>query len=313
MKQYMAKAIALAAHLVSRTGYLFLPVRVIALVSIWTAATASWANPAPDLNPGSTDWQLVESFDNIQLFTKEIPGSGVEAFKAEAIIDASPASIFAVIANPHSCAQWVDGCIESKAMGGISFNNRTGYALNRLPWPFRNRQVVVNITQQLAQYDQGIRIEIVMATSQEAALPDTSKAVTIKRSYSRYIIESMGRFDALDTPETANDYENRNLEISPLNTPPSKLTWLQHTEPAGSLPDWLVNQKVTELPSLSIPRLGELAKSSPYAGAKLVLDRKGNLIDIKMADNSLVSRHYQQNLDSAKDNSSLNRPEAKSP
>ena len=313
MKQYMAKAIALAAHPVSRTGYLFLPVRLIALVSIWMAAISSWANPAPDLNPSSTDWQLVESGDNIQLFTKEIPGSGVEAFKAEAVIEASPASIFAVIANPQSCSQWVDGCIMSKAMGGTSFNDRIGYALNRLPWPFRDRQVVVNITQQLVDSDSGRRIEVIMSTSQDVALPDTSKAITIKRSYSHYIIEALGQPEPANAFESTNNENNERPDTGPLNAPPTKLTWLQHTEPAGALPDWIVNQKVTDLPSLSIPRLGELAKSAPYAGAKLVLDPKGKLVDVEMPDNSLVSQHYEQDSDTANDKASLSRSEAKSP
>lgn len=225
------------------------------------------ASNAPEWEPYSTD-------NALRLWTMPISGSDIRAFKAEQVLDASLASIFAVIANPFSCPDWVDGCISSKPLGGASFNQRIGYALNRLPWPFRNRQVVVQIQNEYLSKatepsrPNGAQLNITMVTTQTAALPDTRDAISIKDSYSRYQLE------ALEDGRT-------------------KLTWIQHTEPGGALPDWLVNQKITDLPEKSIPRLEQLARKAPYDTAELVLDNNEKLVDIKFEQGDYLSKRYK--------------------
>lgn len=226
---------------------------------------ASQAAGEPPLSPHSGQWILTEQSGKVSIYTQDHNQSGFAAFKAEAILDQPIAALFAVIADPASCPHWVDGCLQSKSAGGDSFTNRMGYALNYLPWPFSNRDIVLNIKTR-GQKTPGT-IEIIMRSATDSGIPEQDGIVRIEHAYTLYYLEP----------------------ISPQRT---RLTWIQHVDPAGSLPAWLVNNKVIELPAKSIPKLEELASDSRYEDAQLVFDPMGQLTNVRLNNGVLISALY---------------------
>lgn len=239
---------------------------ILLLVLPWLPAKAI---SSPDLAPGNTDWSLQYSADKLQVFTRPEQNSDVESFMAESRLNAPLASILAVIADPSTCPGWVDGCIKSLSLGGKNFNDRFGYALNHIPWPFKNRDVVVRITTNgiPANESSGVQVSIEMKTSPDNPNFEQADTLRIEHSQARYILE--------ETTSSTTSF-----------------TWLQHTEPAGALPAWLVNTKLIDLPRNSIPKLEQMASQDKYRNAKLIWNSTSELIDVQLATGQRVSTLY---------------------
>ncbi|MFT7186301.1 MAG: hypothetical protein ACI84K_001699 [Pseudohongiellaceae bacterium] len=210
------------------------------------------------LNEQSQEWQQSDVYKNTTIYTRDVKGSNFNAFKAVAIIDQSIESIFAVISDPTSCPLWVDNCIESSSyinhqQEKPQFKNRYGYALNHLPWPFKNRDIIVNIVT-LNNPDTN-EITITMS-SDEKLISKTDGAVHITDSHAKYTLR-------------------------PMKKNQTEFIWMQHTEPAGELPAWLVNSMIIDLPLNSISKLQKVAKQKKYQDAMIEFDSQKQIQGLK--------------------------------
>lgn len=213
------------------------------------------------LNELSQDWQQVEAHKNITIYTRHYKDSNFAAFKALAKINRSIESIFAVISDPTSCPLWVDNCIESynylkHHQEKIQFKNRYGYALNHLPWPFKDRDLIVNIV--TSNNPDTNEITITMSSDKDL-IGDNDEAIHITDSHTKYILR-------------------------PINKNQTEFVWMQHTEPAGELPAWLVNSMIISLPLKSISNLENIAKLKKYQDAMIEFDSQKKIQGLKFRD-----------------------------
>lgn len=229
--------------------------RVSALTTLLLATIASAMVSAavmaelPDEN--AEDWSLRKETDNIQVFTIDQPGSSFQAFKAIALLDVPIENLMAVMVNPQSCVEWVHNCSESYAFGDGSFHDRYAYSVNDMPWPVTDRDYVIRIRTR-GDRNNG---EIVMDLN---AVPDQ------REEESDYV-----RVDKSDTlyrfiPEGDQ----------------TRMIWLQHTNPNGSIPGWLVNTLLVDIPIRSIEQLERVARWERYQNHDLVYDDDGKLKDV---------------------------------
>jgi len=206
--------------------------------------SAPWKN-APAFSIASERWNRVDDASNLQIYTAPYGESDFSAFKAHALLNQPLASVLAVISDPSSCPGWVDGCLDSGNLEVDNFNKRVAYALNALPWPFKNREVIVNIQTESDSQTGEIVISMFTQTSLNERIPllrdDT---VRIEHSHAQYLLRKR---DAVTT----------------------ELIWMQHTEPSGILPAWLVNSLIIDLPKNSIRQLETLAGESRYQDATI--------------------------------------------
>jgi START domain len=216
-----------------------------------------FAETSTTLDENASAWQLSKTENNVQVYTQPYSDSKFEAFKAISILNQSIESIFAVLSDPPSCPLWVDNCVKSNAYkkNGIEstdLSDRYGYSLNKLPWPFKNRDLIVHIltsNRMLASSNDGIdKQEITISMSSDGPPKDDSnKIVHITDSQTVYILRSI----------TKNQTE---------------LVWMQHTEPGGKLPSWLVNTMIVNLPVKSIRALEKTAGLQKYQQAEIKYD-----------------------------------------
>ncbi|MEC7816328.1 MAG: START domain-containing protein [Pseudomonadota bacterium] len=218
---------------------------------IITPAGLSASEPAPLPPEQSEHWSLQTEVDNIRIYTMDQPGSGFQAFKAEALLGVSLEQLMAVMANPESCEEWVHNCVESYAFGSGDFQDRYAYSVNDMPWPVTDRDYVLRIQTEGSADSR----EIIMHLN---AVPDMraefDSRVRVDRSNTLY------RF----VPEGEH----------------TRMTWIQHTEPNGSLPGWLVNNLVVDIPVKSIQALESVAQAKHYQGFTLEWDDNGELAGI---------------------------------
>lgn len=223
---------------------------VLLMATLAAAAVTGTAQAElPDEN--AEGWSLRKETDNIRVFTTDQPGSSFKAFKAEAILDVPIENLMAVMVNPHSCVEWVHNCSESYAFGDGTFDDRYAYSVNDMPWPVTDRDYVIRIRTRGHQ-DSG---EIVMDLN---AIPDQ------RADESDYV-----RVDKSDTLYRFIPQGDQ-----------TRMIWVQHTEPNGSIPGWLVNTLLVDIPIRSMEQLERVARKERYQNHELVYDQDGRLTDV---------------------------------
>ncbi|AOY88570.1 lipid-binding protein [Marinobacter salinus] len=221
------------------------------LVTALAAANARAELPAED----AEGWSLHKEEENIRVYTIDQDQSSFKAFKAVALLDVPIGNLMAVMVNPRSCVEWVYNCTESYAFGKGSFHDRYAYSVNDMPWPVTDRDYVLRIR----TYGDETSGEIIMdlnATPNQRA--ENDNRVRVDRSDTLY------RF----IPEGDQ----------------TRMIWVQHTDPNGALPGWLVNSLLVDIPVRSLQALEKVAATEPYQGFRLVYDADGHLIDVRLSD-----------------------------
>ncbi len=222
------------------------------LVTVLAATTVKAELPAES----DDGWKLREEVGSIRVYTTDKDDSSFKAFKAVALLDAPIENLMAVMVNPKSCIEWVLNCSESYGFGRGSFNDRYAYSVNDLPWPVTDRDYVLHIR----TYGDKASGEIVMnldATPNKRA--EISSRIRVNRSGTLY------RF----IPEGNK----------------TRMIWVQHTDPNGALPGWLVNSLLVDIPVKSLQALEQVAAKEQYQGFELVYDANNQLVDVRPSGN----------------------------
>ncbi|MEE2763807.1 MAG: START domain-containing protein [Pseudomonadota bacterium] len=199
-------------------------------------------------------WRLRKEADNIRVFTIDQDQSSFKAFKAEALLDAPIENLMAVMINPQSCVEWVHNCTESYAFGTGDFHDRYAYSVNDMPWPVTDRDYVLRI-QTRGDRSTGEVVMDLNATPNQRAEFDTRVRVDHSDTHYRFI------------PEGSK----------------TRMIWLQHTDPNGALPGWLVNSLLVDIPIRSLQALEQVAAKPRYQDFELVYDPEGRLMDVRQS------------------------------
>lgn len=221
---------------------------LMAAVVSTIAAGAAQAG-LPDEN--AEGWSLRKETDNIRVFTIDQPDSSFQAFKAEAILDVPIENLMAVMINPQSCVEWVHNCSESYAFGDGNFHDRYAYSVNDMPWPVTDRDYVLRIRTHGEKSDG----EVVMNLN---AIPDRRE-------------EEDGHI-RVDKSDTLYRFIPEGDQ--------TRMIWVQHTEPNGSIPGWLVNTLLVDIPIRSMEQLERVARWERYQNHELVYDSSGQLKNV---------------------------------
>ncbi|KAA1172052.1 lipid-binding protein [Marinobacter salinexigens] len=229
---------------------------ICATVLIVVLAILAAANAKAELPAENADgWELRKEDGNIRVYTIEQQDSSFKAFKAVAVLDTPLETLMAVMINPRSCVEWVLNCSESYAFGKGNFSDRYAYSVNDMPWPVTDRDYVLHIRTQ-GNRASGVVIMELNATPNQRA--ESSNRVRVDRSDTLYRFEAKGE--------------------------KTRMVWIQHTDPNGALPGWLVNSLLIDIPIKSIQSLERVAKEDQYQGFGLVYDESGTLIDVQPSD-----------------------------
>lgn len=220
---------------------------VATTVLLLTSGLAFAELPAED----SESWSLRKETDQIQVYTSDQPDSSFQAFKAVAVLDVPIENLMAVMINPKSCVQWVHNCSESYAFGSGDFYERYAYSVNDMPWPVTDRDYVLRIRTHGHQADREIMMDL-------SAIPDR------RDEDDDYI-----RVDKSDTLYRFIPEDDQ-----------TRMIWVQHTEPNGSIPGWLVNTLLVDIPIRSMEQLERVAQWDRYQNYELVYDEQGQLKDV---------------------------------
>ncbi|MDI9246169.1 START domain-containing protein [Marinobacter sp. CHS3-4] len=238
------------------------PVAKLAVRVAVTALLALFMPVAAAELPTENDkgWDLRKETDSIQVYTIDQPNSSFQAFKAVAMLDTSIENLMAVMINPKSCVEWVHNCSESYAFGDGDFRDRYAYSINDMPWPVADRDYVLRIRTHGSESEGDIIMDL--------------NAVPQRRD----VNEDYVRVDRSDTL----------YRFTPMGDQ-TRMVWIQHTEPNGSIPGWLVNSLLVDIPIKSMEELERVARKDRYQNYTLVYDDDGHLTAVVPASSNAQS------------------------
>ncbi|MGO1461228.1 MAG: START domain-containing protein [Marinobacter sp.] len=218
------------------------------LVTVLATTTARAELPAEE----SEAWSLREESGATRIYTMDQDDSSFQVFKAETLLDAPIEAVMAIMADPASCMEWVLNCSASYSVGKGDFNDRYVYSVNDMPWPVTDRDYVLHIRTQGDETSGEITMKMSATPDKRAK---NSNRVRVDRSSTFYRL----------IPEDGK----------------TRMIWLQHTDPNGSLPGWLVNTLLVDIPMSSMEALERLSGLERYQGFQLIYNQDGQLIDVR--------------------------------
>jgi len=208
--------------------------------------------PNSFINSKDPGWKLQKDENDIKVYFKEVEGSNVKAFMGKKVMSASVSSILKVMKDVNTCGEWIRGCIKAIDLEGSTFEETYQYGINDLPWPANDRDFVNQIITSNNPETGDVTISL---KAVEGRIP-LSDNVRLKKMYIQYT-------------------------LSPISENETSVTWVQHTEPGGNIPNWLVNMLLIDIPYYSLTRLEGMAKKPEYRSAQIIHDKDRYIRNVK--------------------------------
>lgn len=194
------------------------------LSHVWLGLALSWLLGQP-LAAQSDDWQLAKTENDIEVYTRKVPGEPLKAFRVVTTFDARAEDILAVITDADQGDQWQDRCTESRLLEQQDADHYLAYVRIDTPWPLQDRDLVVRVVvKRLADRT------VVQMTNAPSAYPEQADLVRMPGYQGRWVLipQAGGRTRVISEGQTS---------------------------PGGSIPDWLANAAVIDSPLATMSNL----------------------------------------------------------
>lgn len=186
-------------------------------------------------------WELKKEKNGVKVFTRSIEGSNFKEFKSVGVHSGSISSLISVLQDDSNFCNWFPDCKEFKLLKKPSRLERYQYMVVKAPFPVNNRDTIQHTV-----------------LNQDPV----TKTVTINLSASPEIIP--------EVPGTVRVPKSKGVwKFTPLDNNQVEVLFQLHSDPGGSLPEWVANIFVTETPLKAVINLIKLAAEDKYANNKI--------------------------------------------
>lgn len=182
-----------------------------------------------EVNFTALDWKKKVNENNLTIFTAEVPGYQIKAFKAVSTYEASMAQMVAVITDMNHFTEWMEGALEAHVIKRFNNKSQACYYVNDIPFPLKERDGVIVQTIRHID-DKTISIDL---TPQNELAEKRDKYTRVNHFLGNWILKEV---------------EEGKVE----------LTYQIHLDPAGMIPDWVVNLMITNTPKKTLKKLHEV-------------------------------------------------------
>lgn len=215
-------------------------------------------------NAIANDWQLIKNEDGIQIATRPYTGSAIKQFKASIRLNASLATVLAVLDDENEFPRWVHQCSEATILKTHSFAERYGYEKINLPFPVKDRIIITHSLLQQDPHTKAVTITMNAAPQYCHKQPQNSNT----------FCKQINASTAIMIPKASGTYK-----LTPVaNKNAVDLIWQQHSEAGGTLPKWLINALLSDTPYYTLQGLKRMVQHEKYKNAKLVYDKTQRII-----------------------------------
>jgi hypothetical protein len=186
-------------------------------------------------------WVLSKETSGLKVYLRDAQNSNVKEVKIETTFDASMSTIVAVLKDVPAYPDWIYECISAKRMEASTQTSSTYYCKVDFPWPLDDRDFIAK--SKLSQ----------------------------NKSNGRVYIEVKGLPDYMPNNDGVVRIEDLsiNYEFIPLSNGKVKMNYELHSDPAGSIPSWLVNMVIDNGPINTIKGMRKMMEQPKYKNAQL--------------------------------------------
>jgi hypothetical protein len=177
------------------------------------------------------EWKVIEEERGITVSRREQPGCGLPGFRGKGPVRGGVLQILALMLDSDSVEEWAYGVDEAKLIKRVSANQDLIYLYSDIPWPVRDRDMIVRRTVSVVKPGQEFHIEL---TCEPKAVPEVSGAVRVKKCHSGF------HLTRLDANSTEVDYD-------------------MTLDPAGFLPKWASSYVAKHVPFKTLVALEDRA------------------------------------------------------
>lgn len=189
------------------------------------------------------EWQLEkdDAKTGIKVYTRVVEGSPLKEFKGVAKVDSSLMGIVALIDDRQVGPEWIQDNKLLETVEKPSATEVVSYMVTAAPWPVKDRDATVysKMTQDLESKEIHIALQ----------------AVTDKRP------EVKGRVRITELKGF--------WHLKPIDANSTVVTYQVHANPAGSLPEWLINSLVVNMPYHTLKNMQTKVQEEKYQKTQL--------------------------------------------
>jgi hypothetical protein len=209
----------------NNTSILIFTTIVLAVILAFAPAT----NKASLTSP-STEWKLSKNSNNVKVFTRQPEGSKIKEFKAVITVTSSLQSLENLIENASAYPKWQSNIASAKIVKQISKTEQYIYYTTDVPWPITDRDAVV--------YSEKVKSADGTITYNLMSKPDY---VEEKKDFIR-IKNAKGMWQFAP--------QGNKVEV----------TYQFYGDPAGTIPDWLINLFIVDGPYTTMLNLKKIVE-----------------------------------------------------
>ncbi|MBL4673252.1 MAG: hypothetical protein JKX81_13425 [Arenicella sp.] len=191
------------------------------------------------------DWQEKKNKQGIVIFTSSVKDSSFKAVRGVMTVNASIASLVALVEDMPACSDWAALCKESRIEERISVTESYVYVYNDVPFPVSDRDVYAHVVWTKDPETQRVTMT---STATAGGTPKTG-AVRIKDAVSQWHF-------------TTNEDGTTKVEN------------FAHINPNGPTPAWVTNMMLVDSPFKTMKNMRKIVESGSYADAKVPLLEK---------------------------------------
>jgi hypothetical protein len=187
----------------------------------------------------ASDWEKVKDRKGVQVYSKEIPGSKIVAFRGIGTIDAPIENVVSVIHDTSRIKEWMSDMAETVVLERKSELEKVEYNRTTAPWPLWDREFVYWVKVEIKNDAKEVHINMGPGNNNHPNIPKREKTVRGTLHSSKYIVKSLG--------------PNKTELLVEINA-----------DPSGSVPKWVVNLFQSVWPSDTIDGIRKLATEPNY-------------------------------------------------
>jgi len=165
----------------------------------------------------AVEWQLHSNREGVEVFTAEVPGQNLKAFRGIAVVDAPMDKVLAVLGDLQRMPSWF---YQMRSAQLISGNERKGqvYIVIAGLWPVSDRDAVIDVDTQLMN-----DAVMIQSVGKPKAKPIESCCVRIPSLQSSW-------------------------RVSSVNPRQTQVVFTTQSHPGGVIPLWLANRVAVDMP-----------------------------------------------------------------
>lgn len=183
----------------------------------------------------SYDWKEKRNKKGIAISTSSVEGSPFKAVRGKMIVQASVASLYALVEDASACSKWAAMCKEMRVEQRVSDSESFVYIYNNIPFPVTDRDVYTHV---VWTRDPETERLTMTSTATAGGTPKT-KAVRIEKAVSQWHFTPNG--DGTTTVEN-----------------------FAHIDPNGPTPAWISNLMLVDAPYKSMLKMRKIVESGDY-------------------------------------------------